>query len=64
LAPSGGEKTRMLGDPLQFVIIGVIVVVVFLWGPKKIPELARSLGLAKREFDKAQNGDEKEKEAS
>jgi sec-independent protein translocase protein TatA len=63
LAPSGGEKTRMLGDPLQFVIIGVIVVVVFLWGPKKIPELARSLGLAKREFDKAQHGDEKEKEA-
>jgi sec-independent protein translocase protein TatA len=54
----------MLGDPLQFVIIGVIVVVVFLWGPKKIPELARSLGLAKREFDKAQHGDEKEKEAS
>lgn len=42
-----------LGDPLQWIIIGVIVVVIFLWGPQKIPELARGLGQAKREFDKA-----------
>ena len=42
-----------LGDPLQWVIIGVIVVVIFLWGPQKIPELARGLGRAKGEFDKA-----------
>ena len=41
------------GDPLQWVIIGVIVVVIFLWGPQKIPELARGLGKAKGEFDKA-----------
>ena len=31
-------------------MIGAIVVVVFLWGPKKIPELARSIGMARREF--------------
>ena len=43
-----------LGDPLQWIIIGVIVVVIFLYGPQKIPELARGLGRAKGEFDKAQ----------
>jgi len=42
-----------LTDPLQIIIIGVIVVVIFLWGPQKIPELARGLGRAKGEFDKA-----------
>jgi len=36
--------------PLELIVIGVIVVVVFLWGPKKIPELARSIGIARREF--------------
>ena len=34
------------------VIVGILVVV-FLWGPQKLPELARSIGLAKKEFDKA-----------
>ena len=41
------------GDPLQWIVIGVIVVVIFLWGPQKIPELARGLGRAKGEFEKA-----------
>ncbi len=40
-----------LTDPLQLVIIGVIVVVIFLWGPQKIPELARALGRARKEFE-------------
>ena len=40
-------------DPLQWIVIGVIVIVIFLWGPQKIPELARGLGRAKREFDQA-----------
>ncbi len=26
---------------------------IFIWGPQKLPELARSIGLAKKEFDKA-----------
>ncbi len=34
------------------VIIGVLVVF-FLWGPSKIPQLARAIGQARREFDKA-----------
>ena len=41
------------GDPLQWIIIGVIVVVIFLWGPQKIPELARGIGRAKKEFEAA-----------
>ncbi|MDG7007054.1 MAG: twin-arginine translocase TatA/TatE family subunit [Nitrososphaerota archaeon] len=41
------------GDPLQWIIIGVVVVVIFLWGPQKIPELARGLGRAKKEFEAA-----------
>ena len=34
------------------VIVGVLVVF-FLWGPNKIPQLARAVGQARREFDKA-----------
>ncbi len=41
-------------DPLELVIIGVIVIVVVLWGPSKIPEFAKALGRAKGEFSKAQ----------
>ncbi|MDG6898131.1 MAG: twin-arginine translocase TatA/TatE family subunit [Nitrososphaerota archaeon] len=41
-------------DPLEWIVIGVIVIVVFLWGPSKIPEIAKSIGLAKKEFDWAQ----------
>ncbi len=40
-------------DPLELVVIGVIVVVIIMWGPKKIPELARSLGIARKEFEQA-----------
>ncbi|MEM1538705.1 MAG: twin-arginine translocase TatA/TatE family subunit [Candidatus Nezhaarchaeales archaeon] len=38
----------------EWIIIGVIVILIFLYGPQKLPQLARSLGLAKREFEKAQ----------
>jgi sec-independent protein translocase protein TatA len=41
------------GDPLQWVVIGIVVIIIFLWGPQKIPELARGLGRAKKEFDNA-----------
>jgi sec-independent protein translocase protein TatA len=40
-------------DPLQWIVIGVIVIAIFLWGPQKIPELARGLGRARREFEQA-----------
>lgn len=37
----------------EWLIVVGILVVVFLWGPQKLPELARSIGLAKKEFEKA-----------
>ena len=41
-------------DGWEWLIIGVIAIVVILWGPAKIPEFAKALGRAKGEFDKAQ----------
>ena len=37
----------------DWLVIGAILIVVLIWGPQKLPELARSVGLAKKEFDKA-----------
>lgn len=36
----------------EAILIGVVLLALFL-GPKKIPELARSLGLAKKEYRKS-----------
>jgi sec-independent protein translocase protein TatA len=41
----------MAFDIVELAIIGVIIVVVVVLGPKKIPELARALGSAKKEFN-------------
>lgn len=43
-------------DPLELLIIAVVVVVVVVMGPKKIPELARALGSAKKEFNAGAQG--------
>jgi sec-independent protein translocase protein TatA len=40
-------------DPLELGTIAAILVVFFLWGPQKIPELARVIGQARTEFEKA-----------
>lgn len=37
----------------EAISVAIILVVVFLWGPQKLPEMARSVALAKREFEKA-----------
>jgi sec-independent protein translocase protein TatA len=34
------------------IAVGVLIVI-FLWGPQKLPELAKSIGQAKQEFDRA-----------
>jgi sec-independent protein translocase protein TatA len=41
----------LVGSEL-LIAVGVLLVV-FLWGPQKLPELARSVGLAKKEFERA-----------
>jgi TatA/E family protein of Tat protein translocase len=38
----------------EWLIIGVVAIVIILWGPAKIPEFAKALGRAKGEFNKAQ----------
>lgn len=47
----------------EWIIVAIIIVVLLLWGPQKIPELARALGQAKREFNEAARGAKKEIEA-
>ena len=48
--------------PVQILIC--IAVILFLFGGKKIPELARSLGKAKNEFKKGLEEGKKESEAA
>ncbi len=36
----------------EAVIVVILLIVVFLWGPQKLPEIARSIATAKREFEK------------
>ena len=49
-----------LGAPELLIIL---VVVLVLFGGKKLPDLARSLGSAKREFQEGQNDKADEKKA-
>ncbi len=45
---------------LEWIILLIVIVVVFAFGGKKIPELARSLGRAKGEFERGKRDIEKE----
>lgn len=36
----------------EWIFIGAVLIVIILWGPTKIPQLARALGKAKEEFTK------------
>lgn len=42
-------------------LIVVLIIVLVLFGGKKIPELTRSIGTAIREFKNGMNGDENKK---
>ncbi len=42
------------------IIVVLVVVVLLVWGPKKVPELARALGEARRAFQEGKKGTDKE----
>jgi sec-independent protein translocase protein TatA len=46
--------------PLEIIIVLVIVLVIF--GPKRLPDLGRSLGRGMREFKDSVTGKDKERE--
>ena len=48
---SRGPSMALVG--YEWLIVVGVLLVVFLWGPQKLPELARSIGLAKKEYEKA-----------
>lgn len=37
----------------EWILIIVVLMALIIWGPKKIPELARALGEARGEFERA-----------
>jgi sec-independent protein translocase protein TatA len=37
----------------EWIVIGVVAIVIILWGPSKIPEFAKALGRARGEFSGA-----------
>ena len=37
----------------EWLIVLAIIVVLFVWGPQKLPEFAKSIGLARKEIEKA-----------
>ncbi|MCS7118208.1 MAG: twin-arginine translocase TatA/TatE family subunit [Thaumarchaeota archaeon] len=38
---------------MEWVIVLVVVAILLLWGPDKIPKIARAIGQARREYEKA-----------
>ena len=49
-------------DPWEVVMIGAVVLILLMWGPQKIPELAKSLGQAKHELERADKGDHEDRQ--
>jgi len=44
-------------DPWEFIMIGAIIAALLVWGPQKIPELAKAVGEAKHELQIASRGE-------
>jgi sec-independent protein translocase protein TatA len=46
----------LLVGPQEWLIILIALVIILIWGPSKLPSLARGMGEAIREFRKAASG--------
>ncbi|MER3601603.1 MAG: twin-arginine translocase TatA/TatE family subunit [Nitrososphaerota archaeon] len=46
---------------VEWIVVAIIVIALLLWGPTKLPELARALGRARREYQKASQEEEEDK---
>jgi sec-independent protein translocase protein TatA len=44
----------------EWIIVLIAIVIILIWGPSKLPSLARGMGEAIREFRKAASGTEEE----
>lgn len=44
----------------EWVVIIILILALLIFGPSKIPELAKALGKAKREYERASRGEERE----
>lgn len=38
---------------LEWLIVVAVLLVLFLWGPERLPKIARAFGQAKKEFEKS-----------
>jgi sec-independent protein translocase protein TatA len=55
-------STLLIGTPGPVEIIIIVLVILLLFGGRKIPELMKGLGQGMREFKKASKGGDTEKE--
>src|SRR5271155_6203249 len=54
-------------DPLELGVIALMGIAVFIWGPEKVPEIAKQIGAARKQLDvytKQLNGISKELQTS
>ena len=57
----------MVLDPLELGVIALMGIAVFIWGPEKVPEIARQIGTVRKQLDvytKQLNGITKELQTS
>jgi sec-independent protein translocase protein TatA len=47
------KEVKCMLNSWEWLIIGIVAIVIIMWGPAKIPEFAKALGRARGEFNKA-----------
>ncbi|HIQ13572.1 MAG TPA: hypothetical protein EYH44_04220 [Thermoprotei archaeon] len=54
------ENLILLLGPQELTFLVIILIILLIWGPNQLPKLARALGEAKKEFQKAQKENDEE----